>query len=75
MMAVPKPRRRLLSIKQHLLPIMIFAVVIAILCWTAAWFFVDRIDFSEAMIALGCLPIVIAICAYPIVLLNNIERR
>ena len=75
-MIVPdKPRRRLLSIRQHLLPIMVFAVVTAVLCWAAAWFFADRIDFSNALIALGCFPIVVAVCAYLLVLLNNVERR
>lgn len=75
MTAPIQPRRRLLSIRQHLLPIMIFAVVTAILCWAAAWLFADHTDFSNALIALGCFPIVVAVCAYLIVLLNNVERR
>lgn len=75
MTAPLQPRRRLLSIKRHLLPIMVFAVVIAAMSWAAAWFFADRPQYSNALIGLGCLPIVVAVCAYLIVLINNVERR
>ncbi|MBX9709480.1 MAG: hypothetical protein K2X60_00415 [Xanthobacteraceae bacterium] len=70
-----RSRRRLLSIQQHLTPIMIFAVVVAAMSWAAAWFFADRPQYSNALIGLGCLPIVIAVCAYLIVLVCNVERR
>jgi uncharacterized membrane protein len=70
-----KPRRRFLSIQRNLLPIMVFAVVIAAMSWAAAWFFADRPQYSNALIGLGCLPIVVAVCAYLIVFINNVERR
>lgn len=75
MIAPDKPRRRLLSVRRNLLPIMVFAVVVAAMSWVGAWFFADRPQYSNALIGLGCLPIVIAVCAYLIVLINNVERR
>lgn len=68
-------RRAVIAIKQAMLPIMMFAVVTAIMCWTAAWFFSDRVVFSDALIGLGCLPIVVAVCAYLLVLVSHVDRR
>jgi hypothetical protein len=67
--------RRLLSIKRNLAPIMIFAVVAALLCWTAAWVFADRGDISNVLIVIGLFPMVVAVAAYLIVLITNIERK
>ena len=63
-----------ISLRTWLTPIMIFAVIAAPLCWAGAWFFSDRGDFSQALIGLGCLPIVVAVCAYLYLLVNKIER-
>ena len=60
---------------RYLTPIMVFAVVAALLCWTAAWFFADRGDLSNALIVIGCFPIVVAVAAYLLVLVTNINRK
>ena len=69
-----KPGKFAPSLRKLLTPIMIFAVVAAPLCWAGAWFFSDRRDFSDALIGLGCLPIVVAVCAYLYLLVNRVER-
>jgi len=70
-----KPGKFAASPQKLLTPIMIFAVIAAPLCWAGAWFFSDRGDFSQALIGLGCLPIVVAICAYLYLLVNKVERN
>ena len=69
-----KSSKLAVSLQKLLSPIMIFAVIAAPLFWAGAWFFSDRGDFSQALIGLGCLPIVVAVCAYLYLLVNTIER-
>ena len=73
-MTPPDKRRPAIDLERLLRPIMIFAAVAAPLCWAGAWFFRERRDFSDALIGLGCLPIVVAVCAYLYLLVNRIER-
>jgi hypothetical protein len=75
MSASKTPDMRVSTITRLLWPIMIFAAVATPLCWGGAWFFRERIDFSNALIGLGCLPIVVAICAYLYLLVKKAERR
>jgi hypothetical protein len=63
-----------LSFEKTLKPIFLFAVVFAPLCWGAAWVFKETYELSATLVGLGCLPIVVAICAYLLVLVNNVER-
>lgn len=62
------------NLDRLLRPIMIFAAVVAPLCWIAAWFFWEWREFSALFLALGALPIVVAVCAYLYLLVNKIER-
>lgn len=73
-MTSQKKRGPAFNLDKLLRPIMIFAAVVAPLCWAGAWFFYERRDFSDALIGLGCLPIVVAVCAYLYLLVNKIER-
>jgi hypothetical protein len=63
-----------LKFRELLLPIFVFAPLMAILCWAAAWFFWEWRDFAGAFLGLGCFAMVVAICAYLFVLVNRIER-
>lgn len=63
-----------LSFETALLPILIFAPVVAVLCWTAAWVFRDEFVFKGTLIGLGCFPIVVAVVAYLLVLLKKLDR-
>jgi hypothetical protein len=70
-----KPKGRLaLTFEQGLTPIFIFAPVNAVICWTAAWVFRDRYEFSATFLGFGCAPIVVALCAYLYILVNKVER-
>lgn len=73
-MTLPDKRRPAINLGKLLRPIMIFAAIVAPLCWAGAWFFRERRDFSDALIGLGCLPIVVAVCAYLYLLVNKVER-
>ncbi|OQW61241.1 MAG: hypothetical protein A4S14_17750 [Proteobacteria bacterium SG_bin9] len=73
-MMSPSKRGPAYDLDKLLRPIMIFAAVAAPLCWAGAWFFRERGDFSDALIGLGALPIVVAVCAYLYLLVNKIER-
>ena len=68
-------RRLLISVKQAMLPIMIFAIISAAMCWTAAWIFSGRVELSNALIGIGCFPIVAAVAAYLLVLVSHVDRR
>lgn len=63
-----------LSFETALRPILIFAPVVAVLCWTAAWVFRDEFVFKGTLIGLGCFPIVVAVVAYLLVLLKKLDR-
>ncbi|MDO8980103.1 MAG: hypothetical protein Q7V17_12815 [Afipia sp.] len=68
-------RKRLLSFKTALTPIYLLALVNAIVCWTIAWVFWDRFEFSATLFGLGCFPIVVAVCAYLYLLTKKVERK
>jgi hypothetical protein len=74
--AIPKtPRHKLsMTFRTTLTPIFVFALLNSIICWTAAWIFRDRYEFSATFLGFGCAPIVIALCAYLYVLTTKIER-
>jgi hypothetical protein len=76
MMAERRPpiRRLALSIEAAIRPIFVFALLNAMLCWGAAWVFRDVHEFSMILLVVGCLPIVVAVCAYLFVLVNRVER-
>lgn len=63
-----------LTFETALLPILVFAPVVAVLCWTAAWIFRDEFVFKGTLIGLGCFPIVVAVVAYLLVLLKKLDR-
>jgi hypothetical protein len=66
--------RLTLTFEKAMTPIFVFAVVNAILCWGTAWFFKETYEFSATLLGLGGFPIVVAVCAYLLVLVNRIER-
>lgn len=69
-----KPGKLTLTFEKALTPICVFALVNAIVCWTAAWIFRETYEFSATLVGLGCFPIVVAVCAYLLVLVNKVER-
>ena len=69
------PRKRFMSFKTALAPIYWFALVNAIICWSVAWVFWDRFEFSAALFGLGCFPIVVAVCAYLYLLTKKADRK
>lgn len=58
--------RRLLKVA--LLPIFGFALANAVICWSCAWLFYDRYEFSATFLGFGCGGIVVALCSYLYVL-------
>jgi hypothetical protein len=58
--------RRLLRVA--LLPIFGFALLNAVICWSCAWIFYDRYEFSATFLGFGCGGIVVALCSYLYVL-------
>lgn len=66
--------RLTLTFEKALTPIFVFALINAVVCWVAAWVFRDTFEFLALLVALGCLPIVVAVCAYILVLVHKIER-
>jgi hypothetical protein len=67
--------RLALTFRQAMMPIFVFALLAAIVCWTAAWMFRDTFVFAATLLGLGCLPIVVAISAYLLVLVHKVERE
>jgi tellurite resistance protein TehA-like permease len=67
--------RLALTFRQAMTPIFVFALVSAVVCWAAAWVFKETYVFSATLLGLGCLPIVVAICAYLLVLVHKVERE
>lgn len=67
-------RRLALNIEAAIRPIFAFALLNALLCWGAAWVFRDVYEFSMILLVVGCLPIVVAVCAYLLVLVTRVER-
>lgn len=66
--------RLTLTCEKSITPMFVFAVVNAALCWAAAWLFRETYEFSAALLGLGGFPIVVAVCAYLLVLVNKVER-
>lgn len=63
-----------LTFERALTPIFVFALINAVVCWVAAWVFRETFEFMALFVALGGLPIVVAVCAYILVLIHKIER-
>ncbi len=61
--------------KRLLTPILIFAPINAAVCWTAMWVFRDNRDFATIFLGIGCVGIVVALCAYLYLLVKTIDRR
>ncbi|MDQ8732661.1 hypothetical protein [Bradyrhizobium sp. LHD-71] len=72
----PNPRTDKLAptFEKALTPIFVFALPNAIVCWTAAWVFKETYAFSALLLSLGAFPIVVAVCAYLLVLVNKVGR-
>lgn len=56
-----------------LTPIFIFALVSAVICWTCAWIFYERYEFSATFLGFGCGGIVVALCSYLYVLTTYVR--
>jgi hypothetical protein len=69
-----RPGRLTLTFEKALRPIFVFAVLNAVICWVAAWIFRENFLFSATLLGLGAFPIVVAVCAYLLVLVKRIER-
>jgi hypothetical protein len=78
-MMAAKPHTRIerlaLAFEQALTPIFVFALIAAPLCWASAWVFRETYEFSATLLALGGLPLVVAVSAYLLVLVNKVERK
>lgn len=62
------------SLEKALLPILIFAPSVAVLCWTAAWIFRDEFVFKATLIGLGCFTVMVGAVACLLVLVKRIDR-
>ena len=60
------------SFRIMLMPILVLALGAAVVAWTAAWFFRDQFVFAAVFVGIGCLPIVIAVVAYLLILLKKV---
>lgn len=58
-----------------LTPIFIFALVNAVICWTCAWIFYERYEFSATFLGFGCGGIVVALCSYLYVLTSYVRSE
>ena len=67
--------RLTLTFEKTMRPIFLFALLAAPLCWGAAWLFRETYAFSAILLGLGVFPVVVAICAYLLVLVHKIERE
>ncbi len=62
------------GLEKVLLPILIFAPVVTLLCWTAAWVFRDDFVFKATLIGLGCFTIVVGAVSCLLVLVKRTGR-
>ncbi len=62
------------NLEKALLPILLFAPLVTLLCWTAAWIFRDDFIFKATLIGLGCFTIVLGAISCLLVLLKRIDR-
>jgi hypothetical protein len=65
--------RSALTLTSALTPILVFAPIVAIVCWTAAWIFREQFVLSATLLGLGSFPIVVAVVAYLLVLLKKLK--
>ena len=65
--------RSALSLKSALTLMLVFAPIVAIVCWTAAWVFREQFVLSATLLGLGSFPIVVAVVAYLLVLLKKLK--
>jgi hypothetical protein len=72
-MSAHSPGTRRVSINAALMPMLWFAPVTAIICWTAAWVFREHFEIMVALVGIGCVPILVALSAYLYVLVNSIR--
>ena len=70
--AKPQPARAAM-LRSALLPMLLFAPVNAIVCWTAAWMLRDRYEFMALLVALGGGPILAALATYLYVLVSTVD--
>jgi len=70
-----RPERLRENLEKALLPILIFAPLVTLLCWSAAWIFRDEFIFKATLIGLGCFTIVIGAVSCLLVLLKRIDRN
>jgi hypothetical protein len=54
---------------------LVFAPIVAIVCWTAAWVFREQFVLSATLLGLGAFPIVVAVVAYLLVLLKRLKTN
>jgi len=64
---------RRITVKAAMMPMLWFAPVNAIMCWTAAWVFCDHFEFMATLVGIGCAPIVVALCADLYMLVNCVR--
>jgi hypothetical protein len=55
-------------------PIIWLSVAVPIISWPAAFMFQNQFVFSCVLIAMGCLPIIVAVLAYMILLFRSPDR-
>ena len=70
-----RPQRLRENLEKSLLPILIFAPLVTLLCWVAAWIFRDEFIFKATLIGLGCFTIVIGAVSCLLVLLKRIDHN
>ena len=58
-----------------LIPIFGFALVNAVICWSCAWIFYDRYEFSATFLGFGCGGIVVALGSYLYILTAYTRAR
>ena len=54
---------------------MLLAAATAPVAWIAAWFFRDQFTLSATLVAIGCLPVAVAIAVYLLLLVTKLESK
>ena len=55
-------------------PIIWLAAAIAPIAWIAAWFFKDHLYLASVLIGIGCLPVLVGVAAYFVLLFKDPNR-
>ena len=63
-----------IRVQSALNPIIWLAVSVPIIAWSAAFLFRDEFVFASVLVAVGCLPIIVAVLAYMILLFRSPDR-